>query len=245
MSHIFSIATLNLWSNHYLKDRKISIENFIASTYPDILAVQELCSESLDYILASSNYNHLTGEEKTFSEEGNIFFNPLLFDILESGLIDIGHIEEDRALIWIKFISKINQKNFYVFNVHLTSCANEYEKSKAINIRIHQATKINQAIRDLVSDPTEPVILLGDFNEDEHPLWKFKEENLFSVHEVLFRSPKATSPTMQLPGKIPAVDDWIFFRGSLRPKAIDLVECSYTKMPISDHKPLLAVFLLS
>jgi endonuclease/exonuclease/phosphatase (EEP) superfamily protein YafD len=42
---------------------------------------------------------------------------------------------------------------------------------------------------------------------------------------------------------MPAVDDWIYFRGAIQPMTFDVAHCASAGLPPSDHRPVLATFL--
>jgi len=114
-------------------------------------------------------------------------------------------------MVWARFTCNETQESFYVFNVHLSCCATQQEQETGVNLRIGQSDRAKNIITD-IAGKSSPVILMGDLNEDEHPLWILEKIGLKSVHEQLGRVPLPTMPATSLPGKICAVDDWILSR---------------------------------
>lgn len=239
------VCTCNLWRDTCWPGREAALRTFLRATQPDILAVQELLPVTRR-VLDEELKDHQRVEDAFpgWEYESNLYWNRSFFSMLEYGAQDIGIVEAQRRLFWVKLtLNGIHDKRLLCATAHFTCCNLDDEKTSGHNPRLEQASRCASELKRL-SSPTLPIIFMGDLNEDEHPFWRFTTAGFSEVCHALSRSPQVTSPALPRPGKMPAVDDWMYYRGDIRPITIEVVHSCYDSMPPSDHYPVLATFCL-
>lgn len=240
----FVAGTLNLWGDMRLDEREPALRAFFAASAPDLLGVQELTPHLLT-ILESALPDHERVRDDTlpgWTGESNLFWARDRFRALEHGAEPFGALEPNRRVFWVRLAPRENETRTLLFaTVHLTACLYEPETSTGRNPRPGQVTVAAESLLR-VARPDEPILFLGDFNEDELTFWRMERAGFSEVNAVLGRSPQPTSPSFPLPGRMPAVDDWIYFRGPLQPMSFDVAHCASPGLPPSDHRPVLATF---
>ena len=240
----FVACTLNLWGDMRLPEREPALRTFLSASVPDLLGVQELTPGLLS-ILESALPDHERVREEIplgWTGESNLFWARDRFRALEHGAEPFGALEPNRRVFWVRLAPWENEARTLLFaTVHLTACLYEPETSTGQNPRPGQATTAADSLLR-VARPDEPVLFLGDFNEDELTFWRMERAGFSEVNAALGRSPQATSPSFPLPDRMPAVDDWIYFRGPIHPMSIDVARCASPGLPPSDHRPVLATF---
>lgn len=240
----FVACTLNLWGDNRLAEREPALRAFLAGSAPDLLGVQEL-SPRLLAILDEALPEHARvrdDSQRGWSGESNLFWAANRFRSLGHGAEPFGALEQDRRVFWVRLASRSEADRTLLFaTVHLTACIYEPEISTGLNPRPAQVAFAAAALRR-IARPEEPIIFLGDFNEDELTFWRITQAGFSEVSAALGRSPQPTSPAIPLPGKMPAVDDWIYYLGPVRPMTLDVAHCAANGLPPSDHRPVLATF---
>jgi endonuclease/exonuclease/phosphatase family metal-dependent hydrolase len=239
----FTVCSFNLWQDFYWPAREKSLKHFMSNHFPDIVALQELHPKTLSLLDNTLNlHQRIDDDFPGWKSESNIYWNHNLFELVSYGMEDVGIEEEYRNLFWVKLKCKDdNSLEILIATAHFTCCNSKNEMATGYNPRIKQANNTAIQLERLLKNKT-PVIFMGDLNEDEHPIWCLEKEGYKSVYAALNRAPVITSPALPLPNKIPAVDDWIFFKGNIYPMTIDVPNCCYEGMVPSDHKPILSTF---
>ncbi len=237
------VCTINLWRDTCWSAREAAVRAFLRVTQPDILAVQELHPVTrlvLDEELRA--HQRIEDDFPGWTSESNVYWHRSCFSLVEYGAQDIGIVEPQRRLFWVKLSLKgFCDRLVLCATAHFTSCNLEEEKTSGHNPRLEQASRCAAALTQLAS-PALPIIFMGDLNEDEHPFWRLTAAGFSEVCHALSRSPQVTSPALPHPAKMPAVDDWIYYRGAIRPMTIEVVHSCYDSLPPSAHRPLLATF---
>lgn len=240
----FIACTLNLWGDNRLDEREPALCAFLIASTPDLLGVQELTPRQLrllDATLPSHDRVH-DGALPGWTSESNLFWARDRFREIEHGAEPFGALEPDRRVFWVRLAPCGDDARTFLFaTAHLTACLYEPESSTGLNPRPAQASAAAAALLHL-AHPGEAILFLGDFNEDELTFWRMGRAGFAEVNTALGRSPQPTSPAIALPGKMPAVDDWIYFIGPIRPMTLDVAHCASTSLPPSDHRPVLATF---
>jgi endonuclease/exonuclease/phosphatase family metal-dependent hydrolase len=177
--------TKNDWQN-----RKKKVLDIVKAYNPDIIGMQEVFYDQLDYLLENlPEYRSIGVGRDDGKLEGE--FSPILYrslDIVDSGTFWLSETPEicsntwgglNRICTWAIFAGDIN---FAVFNTHLEDTKQEIRK-KSIQL-------LNNIINRLF--PDKSVVILGDFNfsrsSQEYSMMKtlFKDaymiEKLFSFH---------------------------------------------------------------
>jgi len=158
---------------HDWTERRDGVVTILSSA--DIAGLQEVLPEQKDYLLEQlTGYGMVfrTRESDPFTGEGvPILYNKEVFAVIDSGTFWLSDTPEkpgsntwgaacNRVTTWALFAHDKSTKKFYVFNTHLDHVSQE-AREKSIDLIIHR-----------IDDSTDnlPVILLGDFNVEEHNL---------------------------------------------------------------------------
>src|SRR5690625_3714045 len=99
----FVACTYNLWKDERWPDRNEPLRRFITRHQPDILCAQELCLQSrhlLDQVLGT--HQRVDDYFEGWTQEGNIYWNRSLFELVEYGAEEIGILEQWRRLFWVR-----------------------------------------------------------------------------------------------------------------------------------------------
>jgi endonuclease/exonuclease/phosphatase family metal-dependent hydrolase len=240
----FVACTLNLWGDMRLEEREPALRAFLSASAPDLLGVQELTPRLLSIVGSALPDHDCVCDESVagWTGESNLFWARDQFRATDHGAEGFGALEPNRRVFWVRLVPRGDESRSMLFaTVHLTACLYEPETSTGQNPRPGQATTAAESLLR-VARPDEPILFLGDFNEDELTFWRMERAGFREVNATLGRSPQPTSPSFPLPGRVPAVDDWIYFRGPLQPMSFEVAQCASPGLPPSDHRPALATF---
>ncbi len=149
-----------------------------------------------------------------------------------------------RATVWGLFHLRASGKRFYVFNTHLRAGADADQE------RIRSAMLLKEMIGKITID--HPVFLLGDFNAraPEHPVHRMlvggDEPRFFDSWEAAAWRSGPIGTNHQLTGYTGHNNriDWILFRGSVLPIAMEHITARRGPLFPSDHLPILGSFCL-
>jgi endonuclease/exonuclease/phosphatase (EEP) superfamily protein YafD len=179
-------------------------------------------------------------------QEGNIYWNRELFDLVEYGAEDVGIFEKLRRLFWVRLRLRWGdeQPTLFVATAHYTYQDNERERTEGLNPRLDQARKTVTALNRL-SPVLEPLLFMGDLNDARHPVRILREGGLIPSFEALGRVPSPTSPVLTYKPGPPEVVDWMLHRGPIRPMTSEVVDFYVGDLPPSDHRPLLTTYRLA
>lgn len=238
------VCSLNLWHEKWWPERRGALQRFLARS-PDVLAFQELrpaTQRAIDQIL--TGHQRVEDENPAWSNEGNLYWRNDIFTFEEHGSEDFGAVERYSRLFWAKLRTVQDPRIPILFaTAHFTAGNKPEEKKTAVNPRLSEATRCAQHLNRIAAE-VERVIFMGDLNEDEHVIWRFAEEGFTDVYSALDREPVPTNDSVCLPNRIPAVDDWILFRGPVTPMTFEVARCHADPFPPSDHRPVVATFSL-
>jgi endonuclease/exonuclease/phosphatase family metal-dependent hydrolase len=242
----FVACTYNLWNDRRWPGREPVLRKFMEYHAPDIVCLQELRPVTravLDDVL--STHRRVEDPFEGWIQEGNIFWNAELFEMMAYGAEDIGILEKLRRLFWVRL--KIRGSDparvLFVSTAHYTWPGHQVELEQEKNLRIPQARKTLQVLGELVPGE-EPMLFMGDLNDSGHPIRILHEGGLADSFNGLGRYTTSTWPAAPIDQGTPEVDDWIFFRGPIRPMTSQVVDFYVNDLPPSDHKPVLATFRL-
>ena len=101
-----SFITCNLWLTERWPARAPALERLLALFTPDVLCVQELqrpTQEFLDSVLAG--HGRVRDPLPGWTTEGNIYWSSGIFDEIDHGAEDVGHLESERRLFWATWSS--------------------------------------------------------------------------------------------------------------------------------------------
>lgn len=241
----FVACTYNLWKDERWPERKESLRKFITLHQPDVLCVQELCLQSchlLDQVLGT--HQRVGDSFEGWTQEGNIYWNRSLFELVEYGAEEAGILEQWRRLFWVRLQPRIPQvPTILVATAHYTWPGNQREHIDRVNARVAQALNTVEILNRLAMPPL-PLLFMGDFNDHYSPLKVLEEAGLIDCFTALGRIPRVTRPTLPTAVHTPEVVDWMLHRGPLQPMNCDVVDFFVEDVAPSDHKPLLATYRL-
>lgn len=242
----FVVCTYNLWNDERWPDRKEPLTKYLEYHRPDILGVQELRPVTRNLIdLVLHTHQRVEDPFEGWLQEGNIYWNTDMFELVEYGAEGIGIFEEFRRLFWVclRFRGLEDQPPLFVATAHYTWTGNDLEIKEAINPRVAQARQTVAALDQLVSQ-TEPLLFMGDLNDFMHPLRILRQGGLTDSFTALGRDTSPTWPASPIAHGTPELDDWILHRGPIQPMTSEVIDFYYGDLPPSDHKPLVATYRL-
>jgi endonuclease/exonuclease/phosphatase family metal-dependent hydrolase len=212
---------------------------------PDILCLQELCSQSrdlLDQVL--ENHQRVDDPFEGWIREGNIYWNRSLFELVEYGAEEVGILEQWRRLFWARLRPRTTDApTFLVATAHYTWPGNNKELADRVNVRTAQALNTVDAL-DRLAAPPSPLLFMGDLNDHYSPLKVLQEAGLTNCFTALGRIPQVTRPTIPTAVHTPEAVDWMLHRGPLQPMTCDVVDFFVGDVAPSDHKPMLTTYRL-
>jgi exonuclease III len=238
------------------------IECFTAFT-PDILCIQELHPLLHDTIVeALPTHTFIQDEFPGWQNEGNIYWNRDMFNMLEYGMVDIGIMEPLRRLFWARLAIKVatnenkeqNQsdtRELLVATAHYTWEGHEEERKTDINLRKQQTRRTVTALQDLTAKFNNPhlaVLFMGDLNENYHPRRILREAGFVDCFAELRLPTPITHPQRPAEPKediqVGTTLDWIMQNKYARPilaNALQNVFCT-GGYSVSDHCPVMCVY---
>jgi len=239
------VCSLNLWNVRRWSERRSALQGFLQRSQPDVLALQELrpkTQSEIDGILPEHERIH--DQYPGWAMEGNVYWRKTLYTYLDHGEEDIGAVEEYSRLYWVRLRTLEKPSVEVLFaTAHFTAGNKPEEAQTAVNPRLAETDRCIEHLCRLNTE-TGRTVFMGDLNEDEHPRWRLAKFGFTDVCSALGRLPEPTTPAFAWANHIPAVDDWIYFRGPLRPMTFEVAHCHADPLPPSDHHPVLATFRL-
>ena len=223
---------------------------------PDILCVQELHPLFHDVIVeAMPSHAYVKDDFVGWQNEGNIYWNSNLFDMIEYGASDVGMMEPLRRLFWVLLKIKKSENNstqkVLVSTAHFTWEGHVQECTKNDNLRKQQAQRTTTTLHELQEkfvDPHLAVLFMGDLNEDFHPRRILREAGFIDCFSALQLPCLPTHP--QRPS-VPEEDilcdstlDWIMQNNYARPILANVIRnllCT-GGYSVSDHCPVMCVY---
>ena len=245
-----SFITCNLWLTERWPARAPALERLLALFTPDVLCVQELqrpTQEFLDSVLAG--HARVRDPLPGWTTEGNIYWSRAIFDGIEHGAEDVGHLESERRLFWARLQLRSLGKSILVATAHLTSPRHSDEPATGMSPRVQQLNRIADALVHLVGEG-EPAFFMGDMNDAWHPQHVLKRVGFVSCFAALgLQSPPTFKcyPTASIePGEqtITEAIDFITANQHARPIAASVPHCYAGDLAPSDHWPVQAIYQL-
>jgi endonuclease/exonuclease/phosphatase family metal-dependent hydrolase len=246
--------------------RHLPILECLTTFTPDILCVQELHPLFHDIIIeAMPSHTYVKDDFAGWQNEGNIYWNSNLFDMVEYGISDIGMMEPLRRLFWVLLKIKtpeqtIKEKNqaeniaprqVLVATAHYTWEGHAEEHKTDVNLRKQQSQRTATVLHDLQSkfrDPQLAVLFMGDLNENFHPRRILREAGFIDCFTALRLPCRPTHP--QRPSQ-PQEDilcdstlDWIMQNNYARPILANVLRnlmCT-GGYSVSDHCPVMCIY---
>ena len=225
------------------EERHRPLERFLELNRPDVLCIQELSPEASRLITDTLPWiRRVEDPFPAWSEEGNVFWNSDLFDLVEYGAEDIGQLAENQRLFWVRLAVE-SGATLVVATAHFTWAGNIREITEQINVRVGEAEAAAERLDDLVR-PDEPVLFMGDFNDYIHPIRMLRMAGFDDSFMALGLEPVITFPAFPIPHQPPELVDWMMHRGPIRPTLTSVVDFYAQGFPPSDHKPVLTAYRL-
>lgn len=240
----FLACTYNLWGAERWEERRAPLERFLEVNRPDILCLQELTSQSCDLISATLPSMHRVEDPfPGWTDEGNIFWNSEMFDLIGYGAQDIGIIEPGRRLFWVRLTTR-SGASVVISTAHFSWLWEAGESGEWITVRMAQAEAAAVALNELV-EPDEPVLFMGDFNGYLYPIDVLRSGGFEDSFQALGRALAITHPAFPASEEPPMLLDWMMHRGPIRPTLTSVVDFYVEGFPPSDHKPILTTYSLT
>ena len=245
-----SFITCNLWLTERWPARAPVLEKFLALFTPDVLCVQELqrpTQEFLDRLL--SEHDRVHDPFSGWTNESNIYWSKAVFEKIEHGAEEVGHVEPERRMFWARLQLKSLKKPIFVATVHLTSRLHGDEMETGISPRVRQLKRIAEALNRLVSQG-EPGFFMGDMNDAWHPQHVLQQVGFVSCFAALgIQSPPTFKcyPTANVqPGEPTMTEaiDLITANKHARAIAACVPQCYRGDIAPSDHWPVQAIYQL-
>ncbi len=239
----FVAHTYNLLGTIRWAERRPSLERFFRLHGPDVLCVQELTPEACELIAGTlPAMSRVDDPLDGWTNEGNIFWDAGLFDALGYGTADINILAEGRCLFWVRLRIKDTGSTMIVATAHFDWFDNTRELTERINVRVEQAERTVEALDALAGDD-EPVLFMGDLNDDWHPLAVLREAGFADSFTALGRDPVPTHPAPPMKSTYPPrTHDWMLHRGPIRPLLTAVIDAYVGDLPGSDHKPVATTY---
>jgi endonuclease/exonuclease/phosphatase family metal-dependent hydrolase len=246
-----SILTCNIWLTERWPARAPALERLLKLFTPDVFCVQELqrpTQEFLDRILAG--YARVHDPLPGWTNEGNIYWNDAIFEKLEHGAEEVGHVEPERRLFWARLAMRTSRKTLFVATAHLTSPKNSDEKETGVSPRVAQLKRISGELTRRVHEG-EPAFFMGDMNDAWHPQRILGQAGFVSCFAALgLQSPPTFQcyPTAAVePGErtITEAIDLIVANRHACAIAASVPQCYAGDLAPSDHWPVQAIYQLA
>ena len=239
----FVAHTYNLWGSSRWAERRPTLERFFRLHRPDVLCVQELTPEASELIVGTLPAIRKVDDPRDGStREDNIFWDAGLFEAVEHGTVDINILVPSRHLFWVRLRIADTDSTMLVATAHFDWVGNTRELTERLNVRVEQAERTVEALDGLASDD-EPVLFMGDLNDDSHPLAVLREAGFADSFAALSRAPVPTHPALPLNGiPPPRTYDWMLHRGPIRPLLTSVIDAHAGDLPGSDHRPVATTY---
>jgi len=248
----FSLITFNVWNTEYLAIRQASLTGFLNTFQADVFCLQECCSEVLDiFDKTLITHDRIRDTFAGWTVEGNMYWNKSVFSYVSHGTVDIGLIETNRRLFWVKLKSIATGFVLVVGNCHYTWEGAQAEEDTGFSKRVDYSNKTAEWLKKFESDAgVDAVTFAGDLNDRYHPRRILRDKAGYVDSMGQLRLPMQTTwptPSFRFEeteyGGCDFSCDWIFSHPSQLP-VIGSQVLYYAKQSIypSDHFPVLAFF---
>ncbi|HJU61089.1 MAG TPA: endonuclease/exonuclease/phosphatase family protein [Candidatus Binatia bacterium] len=245
-----SFITCNLWLTERWPARAPALERFLALFTPDVLCVQELQQPTQEFLdRALNEHERVHDPFPGWTHEGNIYWSKRIFEKIEHGAEEVGHLEPERRMFWARLQLKSLKKRIFVATAHLTSPRRSNETESGVSPRVRQLKRIAEALTRLVSEG-EPGFFMGDMNDAWHPQHVLKQVGFLSCFAALgMQSPPTFKcyPTANVqPGEQSITEsiDLITANKYARAIAASVPQFYCGDIAPSDHWPVQAIYEL-
>jgi endonuclease/exonuclease/phosphatase family metal-dependent hydrolase len=241
-----SIITYNIWNTERWPEREPSLRAFVRTFKPDVLCLQELRPETRDSLDdAMPAYDRVRDDFPGWLKESTIYWRADSLEEVEHGAEDVGLIEPDRRLFWVRLQADQRSGTLLVATVHLTYQGHPAETESGRSPRVLQTRRIISALRGLARED-EPVILTGDLNDPYLPMRMLLAAGYPNCFAGLGIPTEPTHPSYPTAGVAPRhaaqTIDWIVSNQHARAVAAQVPHFYHGDLAPSDHWPVLAVY---
>ena len=240
----FLACTYNLWGVNRWEERRRPLERFLEVNRPDVLCPQELTPEACELISDTLPWiRRVEGPFPGWTEEGNIFWNSHLFELVDHGAEDIGILEKSRRLFWARLVNEAGM-TVVVATAHFSWLWDAGESGEWVAVRMAQAEAAAVSLGELAR-PDVPMLFMGDFNDYLYPIEVLRDVGFEDSFQALGRKPDITHPAHPMAHEPPTLLDWMMHRGPIRPTLTGVVDFYFGESSPSDHKPILTTYTFS
>ena len=235
---------INNWEN-----RKHLTVNMICQENPDLICMQEVLNDQLDFLYDElPDYDFIGVGRDDSVRKGEVmavFYRNDLYKLLENGNFWLSETPKmvsrgwdgvcRRMVTWGHFKNLKSGKAFFCFNTHLDH--------KGIVAREESIKLIIEKITEITDGSDEPVFLTGDFNATiDNPIFTPLINYMQQVRtDAPVTDNKYTYNNYGLGREAPSVIDHIFYMNAV-PVSFATLDGNYGDGYISDHFPVKAVF---
>jgi len=250
----FVAMTYNLWGDTYAEQRRPALAELLALRAPDLLAVQELRRWSRDVADEQlAGHDRVSDDFGGWERQSNLWWRRDLFGYVEHGATDVGIVDADARLFWVRLGTVTDPRRELVFSTaHLTWPGHPDERADGVNRRTGQAEAVIAELDRLAGDG--PCLFTVDINDIGPPLWALGNAGFTDSFTALGRQCPPTHPVQPIPHAVergtrlsplmsPAkAIDWLFVRGGLAVRSSEVVEFFAAGHAPSDHRPVAGTF---
>ncbi len=251
------IITLNLlahyksWGGKPVSERSYLFFSLRDGYSPDILALQEMCSDWYNEINKNkNNYRFISPLKTAFPQKMTaILYNTETLELIDSGnkafLNSVNF--KSRRIVWGVFRHKVTNEVFTVVNTHLSFLENS-EETDNFFIQTRQVNELYTTLETLYNQYTYPIFIAGDFNTKRRVFQQKSVINTgsYGILNSLYTDAEDLTENKYFGENASfnnTLNDHIFIKGETEIKNLSLLSqnCFCT---LSDHFPLLADFSL-
>jgi endonuclease/exonuclease/phosphatase family metal-dependent hydrolase len=236
----------NAWPN-----RKTLVAQVIEREAPDVVGLQEVVREQVEYLAATlKDYRWLGVDRGLNGGVGLSEYTPIFYRVAELSPIESGTFwlsptpdtpsaaepRRDRIVTWARFYHRGTGRQFYAFNTHFSP--------RAGPAHLDASRIIKERIQKLPAGSA--VVVLGDFNSpaEEGPVWSDLTGSL--LHDAWTTAETRRGPLGTMGGFGPprAGDkeriDWILVGGPVEVRSAETILFNEAGRYPSDHFPVAA-----
>jgi endonuclease/exonuclease/phosphatase family metal-dependent hydrolase len=252
----FIAMTYNLWGDAHADARAPALHAFMKTRQPDLVATQELrpwSREALDDALIGCRRVHDTFEG--WSRQSNLWWRESRFAIVEYGADDVGILDTDARLFWVRLRERETGSPLLFATAHLTWPGHRDEQADLRNRRALQAARIVERLGSLSQDDA-PCLFTCDINDIGPANWAFGNAGFLDSFSALGQHSPVTHPVVPIPyseevgtrlsplASPQKAIDWLFHRGRLICRSSEVGDYFHHGSAPSDHRPVLATYTI-
>lgn len=244
--------TYNLWGDLHASQREPALREFLRLRQPDLLATQELRPWSRSVIDTElDGCRRIEDDFRGWSHQSNLWWREALFEHVEHGADDVGILEADARLFWVRLRLRTTRASLILATAHLTWPGHAEERADGVGRRAPQAARVVERLGEL-ADVDTACVFTTDINDIGPANWEFGNGGFLDSFTVLGQHSPVTHPVVPLPFSTevgtrlsplasPAkAIDWIFLRGPITCRSSEVTDYFFEASAPSDHKAVLA-----